>query len=83
MLSLAIGRQHNVKKDIFKVETKLILWCLLFVYCKQVYATCFDFYLSHHQANSIKHKLSYLNFTYSSLNVSSIMQQSMILIVAL
>jgi hypothetical protein len=30
-------------------------------YFKQVYATCFDLYLGHHQANSIKHKLSYLN----------------------
>jgi hypothetical protein len=38
-----------------------MLWCLLLLYCNQVYATCFDLYLGHHQANSIKHKLSYLN----------------------
>jgi hypothetical protein len=38
-----------------------MLWCLLLVYCKQVYATCFDIYLGHHWANSIKHKQSYLN----------------------
>jgi hypothetical protein len=38
-----------------------MLWCLLVFYCKQVYATCFDLYLGHHQANSMKHKLSYLN----------------------
>jgi hypothetical protein len=31
-----------------------MLWCLLLVYSKQVYATCFDLYLRHHQANSIK-----------------------------
>jgi hypothetical protein len=37
------------------------LWCLLLVYCKQVYATYLDLYLGHHQANYIKHKLSYLN----------------------
>jgi hypothetical protein len=38
-----------------------MLWCLLLVYWKQVYATCFDLYLGHHHANSIKHKPSYLN----------------------
>jgi hypothetical protein len=38
-----------------------MLWCLLLVYCKQVYATCFDIYLGHQQTNSTKHKLSYLN----------------------
>jgi hypothetical protein len=38
-----------------------MLWCVLPVYCKQAYATCFDLYLGHHQAHSIKHKLSYLN----------------------
>jgi hypothetical protein len=38
-----------------------MLRCLITVYCKQVYATCFELYLDHHQANSIKHKLSYLN----------------------
>jgi hypothetical protein len=48
--------QHNKKKDSFKAETKYILWCLLLVYCKQVYATCFDIYFGH-QANSIKYKL--------------------------
>jgi hypothetical protein len=31
------------------------------IYCKQVYATCFDLYLGHHLVNSIKHKLSFLN----------------------
>lgn len=30
-------------------------------YCKQTYATCFDLYLGHHQANNMKYKLSYLN----------------------
>jgi hypothetical protein len=35
--------------------------CLLLVYCEQVYATCFDSYLGHHQAIFIEHKLSYLN----------------------
>jgi hypothetical protein len=53
-----LDRQHNKRKDIFKVETKQMLWCLLLVYCKQVYATCFDLYLGHHQANSINHELS-------------------------
>jgi hypothetical protein len=37
------------------------MWCLLLVYCEQVYATYFDLYLGHHQANSIKHNRSYLN----------------------
>jgi hypothetical protein len=31
-----------------------MLWCLLLVYCKQVYAAFFDFYLGYHQANSMK-----------------------------
>jgi hypothetical protein len=26
--------QHNIKKDIFKVYTKEMCWCLLLVYCK-------------------------------------------------
>jgi hypothetical protein len=26
-----LDRQHNIKKDIFKVETRWMLWCLLFV----------------------------------------------------
>jgi hypothetical protein len=39
-----------------------MLWCLLIVYCKRVYATCFDLYLGHHQANTIKQtKLSEFN----------------------
>jgi hypothetical protein len=38
-----------------------MLWCLLLVYCKQVYVICFDFYLGHQQENSLKHKLRYLN----------------------
>jgi hypothetical protein len=36
-----------------------MLWSLLHVYCKQVYATCFDLYLGHDRANSTKQ--SYLN----------------------
>jgi hypothetical protein len=38
-----------------------MLWCLLLIYCKQMYATYFDLYLSHHQVNPTKRKLSYLN----------------------
>jgi hypothetical protein len=38
-----------------------MLWCLLLVYRKQVYATCFEFYLGHLQANFIKHELSLLH----------------------
>jgi hypothetical protein len=32
-----LDRQHNRKKGIFNMEIKQILWCLLFVYCKQVF----------------------------------------------
>jgi hypothetical protein len=52
-----LDRQHDTKKDIFKVETKWTFWCLLLFYCKKVHAACFDFYLGHHQADYIKHEL--------------------------
>jgi hypothetical protein len=55
-----LDRQHNTK-DVLLAETKIDVMVSLLVYCKQVYATCFDLYLGHHQANSIKHKLIYLN----------------------
>jgi hypothetical protein len=35
--------------------------CLLALYCEWLYASCFDPYLEHHQANSIKYKRSYLS----------------------
>lgn len=56
-----LDRQHYMKKDISKVETKYMLWCLLLIYCKQGYAACFDFYLGRHQASSMKYELSYMN----------------------
>jgi hypothetical protein len=59
-----------------------MLWCLLLVYYKQVYATCFDLYLGHHQANSIKHKLSYLNLVALRLIHARIMQLSLVLIIS-
>jgi hypothetical protein len=50
-----------------------MLWYLLLVYCKQVYATCFDLYLGHHQANSIKHIQSYLNLVaLMSINITQL-----------
>jgi hypothetical protein len=49
--------------------------CLLLVYFKQVYSVCFDLYLYHHQANSIKHELSFLNL------VTLIMQIFLIVVI--
>jgi hypothetical protein len=43
-----------MKKDTFKVS-------LIRFIVEQVYAKYFELYLVHHQANSIKHKLSYMN----------------------
>jgi hypothetical protein len=48
-----------------------MLWCLLLAYCKQVYATYFDLYLGHHQANCMKHKLSYMNLVTTLCNFCS------------
>jgi hypothetical protein len=36
-----VDRQHNKRKDIFKVEAKQMFWCILFVYSNNVYATFF------------------------------------------
>jgi hypothetical protein len=52
----------------------------MLVYCKQVYATCFDLYLGHHQANSIKHLLSYLNLV--ALIRNHIMQFFVVVIIS-
>jgi hypothetical protein len=52
------------------VDTEMVQQTLskTFVYCKQVYATHSDLYLDHHQVNSIKHKLNYLNIVFPNMD---------------